>query len=303
MIPVSLTIKGLYSYQARQTIEFDRLLEGQLFGIFGSVGSGKSSILEAITFALYGQSERLDRNDNRNYNMMNLKSDELLIDFIFKNFDETEYRFVVRGKRHGKDFEKVNTYERTAYKSVSGSWIPLESAMADSVLGLSYDNFRRTVIIPQGKFQEFLQLGDKDRTNMLKEIFQLQKYEFSGQVSALEKRSNDALNTLKGQLLQYEFIDPEGVSAKEQYVKELESSLLNSRKETAALDKIVKEQLDLKRLFDELETERKNLEALLADEEHYQQIEKKITDYEYCIRHFKEGLNRVQELEKDIRFQ
>src|SRR5690606_25139874 len=206
-------------------------------------------------------------------------------------------------KRHGKDFEKVNTYERTAYKSVSGSWIPLESAMADSVLGLSYDNFRRTVIIPQGKFQEFLQLGDKDRTNMLKEIFQLQKYEFSGQVSALEKRSNDALNTLKGQLLQYEFIDPEGVSAKEQYVKELESSLLNSRKETAALDKIVKEQLDLKRLFDELETERKNLEALLADEEHYQQIEKKITDYEYCIRHFKEGLNRVQELEKDIRFQ
>ena len=52
MIPKSLTLKGVYSYQKEQTIHFDPLLNGQLFGIFGSVGRGKCTIVEAITFAV-----------------------------------------------------------------------------------------------------------------------------------------------------------------------------------------------------------------------------------------------------------
>src|SRR5690606_39496676 len=101
------------------------------------------------------------RYDNRSYNMMNLKSNELWIDFQFKNYDEVVYRFTVRGKRHGKDFTKVNTFERTAYKRNGFEWEPLDMKSAEEILGLSYVNFRRTIIIPQGKFQEFLQLGDK----------------------------------------------------------------------------------------------------------------------------------------------
>ena len=74
MIPLKLTIEGLYSYQEKQTIDFTSLTDAGLFGVFGSVGSGKSSILEAITFALYGETERMNKRDNRAYNMMNLKS-------------------------------------------------------------------------------------------------------------------------------------------------------------------------------------------------------------------------------------
>ena len=44
MIPKKLIIKGLYSYQTEQTVDFERLTEGNLFGIFGKVGAGKSSI-------------------------------------------------------------------------------------------------------------------------------------------------------------------------------------------------------------------------------------------------------------------
>jgi len=300
MIPVSLTLKGLYSYQSQQTIAFDKLLDAQLFGIFGSVGSGKSSILEAMTFALYGQSERLDRNDNRNYNMMNLKSDELLIDFVFKSYDEVLYRFTVRGKRNGKDFEKVNTFERIAYKQSGDEWIPMESANAEHILGLSYDNFRRTVIIPQGKFQEFLQLGDKDRTNMLKEIFQLDKYEFFYQTTSLEKRNNEKIQHLTGQLANYNEVKEEFIKEKEQTVAKLFDFLVAGKKNLEEKEKLVNDQQELKKLFQELTEQKSRLETLLERKEEFQSQSKKINDYEYCIRNFKEGLNRSKDLARDI---
>ncbi|PZP47041.1 MAG: SMC family ATPase, partial [Pseudopedobacter saltans] len=190
MLPRRLTIQGLYSYQEKQIIDFSTLTNAGLFGIFGAVGSGKSSILEAIGFALYGKTERLNDRENRNYNMMNLKSSELLIDFEFEHYDHSIYRYTVKGKRNSRRFEDVKTYERNAYKLENEEWIPLESNDASNVLGLSYDNFRRTIIIPQGKFQEFLQLGDKDRTKMMMEIFHLHKYDLSSNVGILEKEND-----------------------------------------------------------------------------------------------------------------
>jgi exonuclease SbcC len=83
MIPVALKIKGLYSYIDEQTIDFSKLIDAGLFGIFGEVGSGKSSILEAIIFSLYENTERFNLRENRNYNMLNLKCDEALIEFYF----------------------------------------------------------------------------------------------------------------------------------------------------------------------------------------------------------------------------
>ena len=300
MIPVSLTIKGLYSYQEAQTIDFDKLIEGQLFGIFGSVGSGKSSILEAISFALYGETERLNLRDNRSYNMMNLKSDELLIDFTFRNYDEQEYRFMVKGKRSAKDFDNVSTFVRSAYKKENGSWVPLESVSAEHILGLSYTNFRRTIIIPQGKFQEFLQLKDKERTDMLKEIFQLDKFEFFYQTTALEKKNNEAKQNLSGQLSHFALTTRELISEKEIQVKGLSQSLEKQRTVLHEKEKVLKEQEGLKKLFEDLEVSHKNLNDLLSNEPQYEQFSKKIKDYEYCLRHFKDSLRQKDELKASV---
>ena len=76
-----------------------------------------------------------------------------------------------------KTFEKTDPFVRKAYQKSNGDWLPVEPSSAPEIIGLSYNNFRRTIIIPQGQFQEFLQLGPKDRTQMLKELFNLGKFE------------------------------------------------------------------------------------------------------------------------------
>ena len=181
MIPSQLTIKGIYSYQLENIIDFNQLTEASIFGIFGQVGSGKSTLLEAISFALYSETERLNQRDNRYYNRMNLKSDELLIDFIFN-------RFCVNGKRNKKNFEKINKFDRKAYQEIDNEWRPIEPDKVADIIGLSYTNFRRNIIIPQGQFKEFLQLGAKERTQMLKELFALEKYELYEKNNHIGKR-------------------------------------------------------------------------------------------------------------------
>jgi DNA repair protein SbcC/Rad50 len=187
MIPRYLVMEGLYSYRRRTEIDFTALTAARLFGIFGPVGSGKSTILEAIGLAVYGDTTRLNsRNDNRNYNLLNLRSNRLWIDFRFLNHDGREYRYTVETKRSGTDYEDVGSLQRKAYRrsdaaasptSDDDQWVPLDSVAGEDVVGLSYENFRRTVIIPQGRFQEFLQLGVRDRTDMLQELFALDRFD------------------------------------------------------------------------------------------------------------------------------
>ena len=143
MVPIRLSLEGLYSYQKKQVIDFERLTQAQLFGIFGATGSGKSSILEAITLALYGECERLNRN-LRNFNLMNLRSDKLTVDleFSLSGREEDRYRFVVSGKRNTKQFEKIQ-YQRKAYQKQGDTWNPLDLPTAESLIGLGYEHFKR----------------------------------------------------------------------------------------------------------------------------------------------------------------
>ena len=58
MRPLLLEIEGLQSYEERQVIDFEKLCQNGLFGIFGETGSGKSTILDAMIFALYAEIPR-----------------------------------------------------------------------------------------------------------------------------------------------------------------------------------------------------------------------------------------------------
>ncbi|MDD4778457.1 MAG: AAA family ATPase [Fermentimonas sp.] len=302
MIPVELTIEGLYSYQKRQTIDFRKLTDAGLFGIFGSVGSGKSSILEAITYAIYGKTDKLNiSGDNRYYNMMNLKSNELYIDFIFETGrDQTAYRAIVRGKRNSKRFEEVKTLEHTAYRKVDNEWIPIAVGELENAIGLNFVNFKRTIIIPQGQFQEFLQLGNKDRTTMMKELFNLQRFEFYYKVVSLDNKNNDRKNNINGQLQQLGSLDPEQINfynmrltLLDRGIKELNIKITGLQKEEEKLRSF--KDLILKR--DEAE---KVLNGLIRQEPDFIQLKKDIERYEMCVMSFKHLLDSLKEYSKKV---
>ncbi|MBO9614301.1 MAG: SMC family ATPase [Dyadobacter sp.] len=290
MIPKRLKIRGLYSYQTEQEIDFDPLTDASLFGIFGAVGSGKSSILEAITFALYGDTERLNKSgDDRTYNMMNLRSDDLLIDFeciAGKNGDR--YRFTVRGKRNSKNFKDVKTFERKGYIWRENDWVPLaESESTESIIGLSYDNFRRTIIIPQGRFQEFIELKDAERTRMMKELFQLEKYDLSRNVGSLSNRNNLALSNVDGQLLGLGEVTKEMLEEGEQQLELLRQQIQQVTRELTIQTELESTFQKLKLAGEKIQMLQSRLAALDSQRAAMQEREATLKTFEICSLHFK----------------
>jgi len=296
MIPISLTLKGIYSYREKQTIDFTKLTEGQIFGIFGAVGSGKSTILEAISYALYNDTERLNKSgDDRYYNMMNLKSDELEIDFIFRMKEGEEYRMLVLGKRGKKDFNKVKKFERTAYFKVNGDWEPTDKT-AEEIIGLSYENFRRTVIIPQGQFEEFLKLGKTDRTRMMKDIFILGKYDLSGKVKNLENANKEKLDILTGNLHQFVEVTEEAFKEAKADLKVKETTLAKTSKEAKLLQKSFQQAEELKAVFAEAVKAEETFKQIGEQEKEFADLAVKIKQSEECLIRFKPLLDRKMEI-------
>ncbi len=301
MIPLYLKIKGLYSYKTLQEIDFNSLTGASLFGIFGSVGSGKSSVLEAIMFALYGDTERLNKSgDDRYYNMTNLSSDDLLIDFTcMAGKEDNRYRFVVQGKRNSRNFKEVKV-ERKAYQWITDNWSPITTdEVAEKVIGLSYENFRRTVIIPQGNFQEFIELKGKERSEMMKVLFGLEKFDLFDKNKRLIERNNGELYSIDGQLLSLGEETPEAIEQKEHHLrlkkelsKGIEIDLVKQRNEE-------KQQDELFKLFANLSNTTQKLEKLKEQENWFKLREEKLKLYEKCVINFKSLFEQKVTKEKD----
>lgn len=262
MIPVQLTIEGLYSYQHRQTIHFNDLIDAGLFGIFGAVGSGKSSILEAITFALYGETERLNSKEKRSYNMMNLKSNVSYIEFDFVNFEEKLFRITREFKRNSKRFEDIKTPTVVFYERKEEEWIPLAHQNAEQIIGLSYSNFKRTIIIPQGQFKEFIELKATARTEMMQEIFNLHKYDLANNVGKLTKDNTAELHKIEGKLQGFEAVSLEHIEAHQQQ--------LNVEEEKYAI--VVENYNTVNEAFQRLKALKTDFESLTLKKHQFEQV-------------------------------
>lgn len=304
MIPISLTIEGLYSYRQRTRIDFERLTQDQVFGIFGPVGSGKSSILEAITFALYGQTERMDSR-GRNYNMMNLRSDELWIEFIFELIvgeGRKRFRFTVASRRNSKNFSDVQAYKRTAYEWVTeeekGAWTPLESNDAGKILGLTYKNFIKTIIVPQGKFKEFLHatLTQKERGELLEELFDLQRFDLAGPTKLLLDQARNDFAALEGQLKEVPEVDPAAIEAQAKALEALQKQILELGEQLERQRKQIAEMEEVRDLENEWEATRMLLEGTEEELPKYEKREQELRRYQEAEKQFRDLLRMEREL-------
>ncbi|SDJ83143.1 SbcC/MukB-like Walker B domain-containing protein [Chryseobacterium jejuense] len=300
MIPVQLTIEGLYSYQERQTIDFKNLTEAGLFGIFGAVGSGKSSVLEAISFALYGETERLNMRDKRAYNMMNLKSNSSYIEFDFINYENKLFRATRDFRRNSKKFEDVKPYSVTFYENINGKWVPLDHSNAEEIIGLSYSNFKRTIIIPQGQFKEFLELGAADRTNMMKEIFSLQRYDLQNNVSALNTRNRSELDQLEGQLKGFEEISEEKIQLQKDLLGEEQKKLVQANEKFEKVSQIYQQLKNLKTDFESLKQNRENFNKLSEQKPQMDVLEAQTELYDRTFRAFNPLITEKNRLSKSV---
>ncbi|MBK1895458.1 AAA family ATPase [Chryseobacterium paridis] len=299
MIPIQLTIEGLYSYQERQTIDFRNLTNAGLFGIFGSVGSGKSSILEAISFALYGETERLNMRDKRAYNMMNLKSNTSYIEFDFVHENKL-FRATRDFKRNSKKFDDVKPSSVTFYESKSEKWIPLDHSDAEQIIGLSYANFKRTIIIPQGQFKEFLELGATERTNMMKEIFNLQRFDLQNNISILNAKNRSELDQLQGELKGFEEITDEQINHQKENLKEEQQKFNEIKKEHQLISERYQQLKNLKSDFESLQQKKETFEKLSSEKIKIDELEKKTNSYETVFRIFNPLLNEKKKLLDEI---
>ncbi|PWN65129.1 SMC family ATPase [Chryseobacterium phosphatilyticum] len=303
MIPVKLTVEGLYSYQERQTIDFKNLTEGGLFGIFGAVGSGKSSILEAISFVLYGETERLNMRDKRAYNMMNLKSNNSYIEFDFINFENKLFRATRDFRRNSKKFDDVKPYSVTFYEHINNKWIPLDHSNAETVIGLSYPNFKRTIIIPQGQFKEFLELGAAERTNMMKEIFSLQRFDLQNNVSSLNVRNRSELDQLEGQLKGFEEINEEKIQQQKELLTEEQKKLAHANEKLEQISHTYQQLKNLKTDFESLQQNRENFNQLSVQKPEIDALEIKTDLYDRVFRVFNPLIIEKNKLSKEIKDQ
>ncbi|WP_211745495.1 SbcC/MukB-like Walker B domain-containing protein [Paenibacillus sp. Marseille-Q4541] len=241
MRPVKLKLSGLQSYREVQEIDFRTLTETGLFGIFGPTGSGKSTILDAITLAMYGKVERAV---NGTQGIMNQAEDSLFVSFTFELQSEKgthTYRVERRFKRTG-EVSVSNSVSRFIAVTEEGEQVLADklaevNRAVEDMIGLKMDDFTRAVVLPQGKFAEFLSLKGTERRQMLQRLFHLEKYgdQLAIKLSRKVKENDSALKAIEA--------EQQGLGlASEEALKEAELQLEQAMKEAqevrALLEKV-----------------------------------------------------------------
>ncbi len=281
MKPVKLEFCGVNSFSEPAVIDFTDLLEFGIFGIFGDTGSGKSTILDCIGFALYGDVFRLGQRSSSIADIINYKLD--------KAYAHYEFEIVYEGKRRTfrveREVRRKNAVQNArVYEVKDGALVALAegvrecNALIERIVGLEQRDFEKCIALPQGEFAQFVKSARGDRLKLVSRLFDLEKYG-----EALTKRASARFHTAKEeadlievQLKPYAEVTQADVKRRKEEISALETE---EKSLAAALQRARSEEKRLTALAERkaaAERARATYASLLAQKETMEQTEREL---------------------------
>lgn len=219
MKPIRLTMQAFGSYGEKTEIDFQK--GGDFFLISGDTGSGKSTIFDAMMFALYGEVSTVGINKDKKKNE---KLDEMLSQFVDVQKTKPYASLIFTAYQHGQEetytVRRTPRYTRPAKRGDAklqderetvellmpdGSQYPGKlsdtNRKIEEIVGLTADQFRKVVMIAQGEFMDFLRAGSKEKTALLRDLLKTDYYyQLSERLKTLAKEKNTAAKTQRANM-------------------------------------------------------------------------------------------------------
>lgn len=208
---ISLKLSNLNSLKGDWSINFEAPIFTQngIFAIVGDTGAGKTTILDAICLAIYGQTPRLDKITASHNDIMNIQSGDCSAEVELESQGK-RYLFVFQQKRarnspQGKlqdPKREISEFDQQGQPKLLANKISQVEQLSVEILGMDFNQFKRSVMLAQGKFGEFLNAKPEERGELLEKITGTHIY------SQLGKLAYETLKTKKHALaLKYNRLD------------------------------------------------------------------------------------------------
>ena len=233
MRPIRLEMEGFTSFRDRTVIDFSNL---QLFAITGPTGAGKTSIIDAITYVLYGCTSRIGEKQIRELISQGMPRVTVLFEF---SSSVKKYRISRTSKWTGKSL----TTEVRFGECIGEDWLMIADSVKETkasierVIGLDFDGFTKSVVLPQGKFDEFLKGKPEERRKILSDLLNLDVYtRMMKRANAIARENQNQASYIETQL-ERDFADatPENIAAQESLLDDLNPKIASM---DADLDKL-----------------------------------------------------------------
>ena len=241
MRPVKLEMEGFSSFRDATTVD---LVDAELFVLSGPTGAGKSSVIDAVVFALYGNVPRYD--DRRLVApIVNQGRNEARVRLTFTVAERTyQATRVVRRTRTGATTKEARLEDVTdgGLATLAGNADELSTAVG-RLLGLSFEQFTRSVVLPQGEFDRFLFAKPSERADLLVQLLDLGVYEDIGKRARLRATQAEARVTEQQRRLDGELAEatPEARVAAAARLEQLQGLSTRCEELQPELDVIVEE--------------------------------------------------------------
>ncbi len=271
MRPTRLDLEGFASFREPTTLDFT---DADLFVLSGPTGSGKSSVIDALTFALYGVVARYGDKRLVAPVIANGRNEaRVRLQFAVGGHHYTAVR-VVRRTRGGGASTKEARLERWRGDDPEDAAVVAATAdelteAVEAVLGLGYEHFTTTVVLPQGAFQRFLHARPSERQGLLVELLDLAVFGRIGQAARTRAATATATADVLAQQLDAtaDRVTDEAVDAARRRVTGLAEAVAVVDEATPELEEIVADGRERARRVEELGAQRDALAAVTPPED------------------------------------